>query len=711
MQKPAASEVRPLNKPIVLVGNPNVGKSVIFAYLTGRYAVVSNFPGTTVEVSKGRSILDKQTEIIDTPGANSLHPHSVDEQVTRNILCSHSPRVILQVADAKNLRRSLTITSQLAEMGLPVVLDLNMMDEARRRRIDISAKSLEAFIQVPVVQTVAIEKRGFKILEKALSDPPRVPQITVTYPGKIEKGIEKISQILPDMQIKKRSVALMCLSNWREVVESFKEQLGEERIKRIGTIVDGVQEAFANPLGYIIGVSRSQVVDRLLDEVYHKGAGDLIETDQPSLKKKRVLFALSITVFSMLLYIFAGVENLGAWGLHPPLLHLVVLSFLLTILPGRFFRMVSTHPVWGALVLIEVLYLVYKCVGVFGAGTLVDLLENKLFAVYLIPAISDVMNRFVHVTFLHDLLIGPYGLISMGITYAVAIVLPIVGMFFLVFGILEDSGYLPRLAVIADKGMKRMGLNGKAVLPMVLGLGCDTMATLTARILDSKKERIIATLLLALAIPCSAQLGVIMAMVAGSSISVAVTVFIVITSQLFLIGSIAGRLIEGRQGDFIIELPPLRIPKFKNIILKTYHRLRWFLFEAVPLFLAGTLILFILEKIGGLKLLQRIAEPVIVKMMGLPIESTAAFIIGFFRRDYGAAGLYDLFLQGSLSHNQVAVSMVTITLFVPCIAQFLVMIKERGIKIALAISAFILPYAILIGTILSQFLKLAGIEL
>ena len=346
MQTPAVPDGNSPKKPIILVGNPNVGKSVIFAYLTGRYAVVSNFPGTTVEVSKGKSILDRETEIIDTPGANSLHPHSVDEQVTRNILFTRSPRVILQVADAKNLRRSLTITSQLAEMGLPVVLDLNMIDEARRRRIYISSKSLEEKIHIPVIQTVATEKRGLKLLEKALSDPPSVPRISVPYPERIEKGIEKISQILPDTGISKRSLALMCLSNWRDVADSFKGDISDEKLKLIEEIVDEVQDSFANPLGYIIGVSRSKVVDQLLDAVYQEGETDLIEIDHPHLKRKRIIFAFSFTVMSLLLYVFAGMDNLSAWGLHPPLLHLVFLSFLLAILPGRFFRTITTHPVF-----------------------------------------------------------------------------------------------------------------------------------------------------------------------------------------------------------------------------------------------------------------------------------------------------------------------------------------------------------------------------
>jgi ferrous iron transport protein B len=299
----------------------------------------------------------------------------------------------------------------------------------------------------------------------------------------------------------------------------------------------------------------------------------------------------------------------------------------------------------------------------------------------------------------------------MGLTYSIAIVLPIVTTFFIAFGFLEDSGYLPRLSVIADRAMRRMGLNGKAVLPMVLGLGCDTMATLTVRILDSKKERIIATLLLALGIPCSAQLGVIMGMAAASSVACAMTVFVVVTTQLFLVGSLSNRLIKGRTTDFIVELPPLRVPQIANIWLKTRHRVVWFLREAVPLFIIGTFVLFVMDRFGALALIESAGRPVVSGLLGLPVESTAAFIVGFFRRDYGAAGLYELFTQGKLSSNQVAVSMVVITLFVPCIANFLVMIKERGIHVAVLMVAFIIPFAVLVGTLLNLFLRITGIQL
>ncbi|NIM19055.1 MAG: ferrous iron transport protein B [Candidatus Latescibacteria bacterium] len=711
MHQDAATAPKTHDKPIILVGNPNVGKSVIFAHLTGRYAIVSNYPGTTVEVSTGKSIVDGRTRIVDTPGANSLHPQSEDERVTRDILCSTSPRAVLQIADAKNLRRSLTLTAQIAEMGLPAILDLNMMDEARRRRIAVSGSSLQNMIRIPVVETVATEKKGFRLLEKAISEPASVPQISVTYPEEIENGIRRISKILPEMPIEKRAVALMFLSNPREATRAFGGQIGVENAERIRGIAAEIQGAFANPLGYIIGVSRSKVVDQLLDAVYRKDTGDVSEEMHRAKRKRAVFFSAGIALFSIVMYAWIGVETLSSWGMHPTLLHLIGISVLLAVTPSRFFGTITTHPFWGSLFLIEVLYLVYKFVGVFGAGALVDLFENRLFGAHLLPWISGLLNRAVPFAIANDLLIGQYGLISMGLTYAIAIVLPIVAMFFFIFGILEDTGYLPRLAVVADKGMKRIGLNGKAVLPMVLGLGCDTMATLTTRILDTRKERIIATLLLALGIPCSAQLGVILAMVAGSSVAVAFTVFIVIVSQLVIVGSLSARVVKGRRGDFIVELPPLRVPQLSNIFIKTNHRIRWYLFEAVPLFLIGTLILFVLDRIGGLLLLQSIAEPVIVRMLGLPIESTVAFILGFFRRDYGAAGLYDLFQNGYLNHNQIAVSMVTITLFVPCIAHFLVMIKERGLKISTLIVAFIVPYAILVGTLLNFFLRLTGIGL
>ncbi|HWT77201.1 MAG TPA: nucleoside recognition domain-containing protein, partial [Candidatus Methylomirabilis sp.] len=334
------------------------------------------------------------------------------------------------------------------------------------------------------------------------------------------------------------------------------------------------------------------------------------------------------------------------------------------------------------------------------------LLEKVLFAQYLIPP----LQKLIPAGFIGEFLVGKYGMISMGLTYAVAIVLPVVATFFIAFSLLEDSGYLPRLSILSDRVMRSMGLNGKAVLPMVLGLGCCTMATMTTRILNSRKERLIATLLLALGVPCSAQLGVILGISAGFSGKATLIVIGVVLSQLVLVGYLSSKLIRGRVSEFIFEIPPIRVPQMKNVLLKTGHRILWYLKEAVPLFLAGTLALFILDKVhvGAKSLLTWIQtglEPVLVGILHLPAQAAGIFVLGFLRRDYGAAGLFAMARDGSLTALQAVVSLIVITLFVPCLASFLVIIKEQGMKKALAITGFIVPFAIAIGGIVSWVLR------
>jgi ferrous iron transport protein B len=311
--------------------------------------------------------------------------------------------------------------------------------------------------------------------------------------------------------------------------------------------------------------------------------------------------------------------------------------------------------------------------------------------------------------FVHDFLVGPYGQITMALSYAIALILPIVATFFIAFGLLEDSGYLPRLAVMVNRIFRIMGLNGKAVLPMVLGLGCDTMATLTTRILETRKERILVTLLLALGVPCSAQLGVILGMMRALSLGATLVWAGSIVVTLFTVGWLAAKLVPGESSDFILELPPIRRPQLGNIVVKTLARIEWYMREAVPLFLLGTLILFFMHTFRLLGMIERMAAPVVQGILGLPAQASEAFLIGFLRRDYGAAGLYDLSRQGLMDDVQLIVAMVTITLFVPCIANFMIMIKERGAKVALIMVAFIVPMAFLVGGALNWTLRALGV--
>jgi ferrous iron transport protein B len=363
------------------------------------------------------------------------------------------------------------------------------------------------------------------------------------------------------------------------------------------------------------------------------------------------------------------------------------------------------QPLTGLPILAAVLYLTYLFVGVVGAQTLVELLEDGLFGRYVNPTAADLAAR-VPVALVRDFFVGEYGLITMGLTYAIAIVLPVVTTFFLVFGFLEDSGYIPRLAIFSDRLFRAMGLNGKAVLPMVLGLGCDTMATMTTRILGTPKERLIAITLLALGVPCSAQLATIMGILGGISVWALVTLFAVVLSQMVLVGFLAARALPGDRSEFILELPPIRLPRLRNLLTKTALRVRWYLGEAVPLFLIGTALLFVLDRVGLLASLSSAAQPIVSGALGLPPRAAEVFVMGFLRRDYGAAGLFTMARDGTLSGVQALVALTVMTLFVPCVANLLMIIRERGARVGFAILLFVTVVAVSTGAALNALLGL-----
>jgi len=641
-------------KWLVLVGNPNVGKSVIFGALTGRYATVSNYPGTTVEVSRGTAKLGlKRCPVIDSPGVNSLVPMSDDERVTRDILLNEQVGSVLQVMDSKNLRRSLLITLQLTEMGLPATLALNMYDEAGQRGITIDGELLSKMLGLNVIPTIATQRWNLDKLASAFTHRD-LPVNAVKYPAAIEEAIAKVAPLIPKAGISPRSIAIMLLAGDATLQGWVKEKLTPEAVRMVEESRAALQARFKEPVGYIINRVRLKTVDTIVSAV--------VTQEAPSKSK-----------FS---------TRLG---------HLAM------------------HPLWGFPILIFVLLVMYEFVGVLGAGISVDFFESVIFEGYLNPWIARVVELVLPSGIIHDIIVGPYGIVTMALTYAIAIVLPIVGFFFIFFSFLEDSGYLPRLAIMVDRVFKLMGLNGKAVLPMVLGLGCDTMATMTTRILETKKERVIVTLLLALGVPCSAQLGVILGMLGAVSLMATVWWAVIIILVMFFVGFLASKVVPGEPSDFILEIPPMRMPQMRNILLKTLVRVEWYLKEAVPLFVLGTLALFFLDYTNALSVLERLGAPIIVNFLNLPIESTQAFIIGFLRRDYGAAGLFALQKQGLMDPTQIVVSLVTMTLFVPCIANLFMMIKERGLKTALWMTAFIFPFAVLVGGVLNFILRFFNI--
>ena len=648
------SEQQQPQRKVVLVGNPNVGKSVLFNVLTGAYTTVSNYPGTSVEVSRGQcEIAGKKYEILDTPGMYSIMPITEEERVARKILLSESPHAVVHVIDARNIERMLPMTLQLIEAGLPVILVVNILDEAARLGMQFDLALLQQKLGVPVIGAVMKRKQGLAELHQAITDYASVPHKPFIYGADLEVDIESIvSQLQGDFRLSKRSIAILLMQRDEEVDALVQEQGGDWYAEVYPVIRTVVFERRAD-LHLQISLERKKICKQMLDGV--------VAQKNPESEP-----------FS---------EKLSRWTMNP----------------------------WsGAPILLLVVYFgLYEFVGGFGAGTLVDLLEGTLFEEYINPAVVGFVQQHVSANWLFELLAGEYGLWTLGIRYAVALILPIVGTFFLIFSLLEDTGYFPRLAMLVDRLFKNIGLSGRAVIPMVLGFGCGTMATMVTRTLETTRERVIATVLLALAVPCSAQLGVILGLL--SAVPGALGVWLVFMLLIFLlVGYLSSKVMPGETPVFYMELPPMRLPQFRNVAVKTLTRMQSYFMEILPLFLVASVILWSLKMLEVLEGLVGVMAPV-VRAIGLPSEATSAFVFGFFRRDFGAAGLYDLQSKGLLNATQLTVAAVTLTLFVPCVAQFLMMKKERGFKTSLGIFLFVSSLAFGCGWILNKFLLATGI--
>ena len=633
---------------LVLVGAPNVGKSALFGRLTGIYAVVSNYPGTSVEITRGRLVSGgRDVDVMDTPGMYTLLPVSEEERVARRAALASDGQTIIHVIEATHLERSLPVTLQLLALGRPVVVACNLLDEARREHRAPDLTVLSARLGVPVVGTVATTGEGIADLLKAALE-AQVPVDGWSLPEPFSPLVAQLAQAAgPAGEGGFRLLAELALSGdegcertvrhaspaWAEVsaardqrwggAEGFAVAVATARRRMALALLDGVVPAAGN------GDARSRLLDRM-----------------------------------------------------------------------------AMSPWTGLPLVALVLYLgFYKFVGGFGAQTAVDFLDRVVFTRWIAP-VAAAATALIPWPAIRALVNGPYGLINLGLRYAFAIVLPIVTAFFLVFALLEDSGYLPRLALLLDRALKKVGLSGRAVIPLVLGFGCNTMATLVTRTLETRRERVIATLLLALAIPCSAQLGVVLGILSASRGAVLVW-GAVLVAVFLLVGRLAALLLPGAAPSFYLELPRMRWPTPANVLRKTGARVRWYFAEILPLFLLASVLLWAGDLTGVLGWATAALVP-LVRLIGLPAQAAPAFLYGFFRRDFGAAGLYDLAHRGLLSPAALTTAAVTITLFVPCIAQFLVMKKERGLKVAVGVLVAATTIAFTVGGIVGWLLRTVG---
>ena len=669
---------------IILIGNPNVGKSVIFNSLSDSFAIASNYPGTTVEISSGKGkIGDAEYEVIDTPGMYSLLPITEEERVAQRLLFDEEAFVYLHVIDAKNLRRMLPLTLQLMEAGIPLILVLNIMDEAIDRGINIDASRLEQILNIPVVCTVSTKDEGMDELKDTIAGyKQELADYKVKHNDEIESAVLRIeSQIKDNRAMSKRALSLLLLQNDKVAFEKISEHGNTATSSAIKSIVDETAGKFTNPLNYVVTLERQNVVNDIADTVMTTMVTTAEDADSAQPVKADISQKNAAKSKAK-----SNIE-----------------------LKNRIDKML-TRPLTGIPILFLVLYFgLYQFVGVFAAGTVVDYLENTLFGGHINPWLIENFNALVPYPVIQDLFVGEYGILTQALTYAIALIMPLVGSFFIVFSIIEDTGYLPRLAMLIDRVFKKIGLSGRAVIPMVLGFGCATMATMVTRTLETKREKVIASLLLALAIPCSAQLGIILAILSDIPMGMLIWA-VVIFSEFIFIGYLAARVLPGKKPSFFMEMPPLRMPKVSNIAIKTYSRMHWYFLEVLPLFIFASILIWIGKLTGLFEIAIRIFEYP-TQWIGLPAEGAVMFLFGFFRRDFGAAGLYDMYDGGMLTGVQLVVSAITLTLFMPCIAQFMMAAKERGLKMALAMAAFIFPFAFLVGFIVNTILTGLGVVL
>ncbi|CAN5454201.1 hypothetical protein BH11CYA1_BH11CYA1_40490 [soil metagenome] len=655
-------------RSIVLAGNPNVGKSVIFNALTGSDADVSNYPGTTIDIARGHLGKD---ELADTPGIYGVSSLNDEERAARKMILAAD--IVINVVSAITLERDLFLTVQLVEMGKPLILVINQFDEAKHRGITIDLNRLREEFGVEVLTCVAVKDEGIEEIKASVAK---------ARPGKIRPELLEliapiISQSTPTVEITQAMAVLIA-----EGDQPTATACGVTTLNHRAEIY-GFRRTFVN---------------------------DLVEVSVVQSGSKR---SFSNKLGKLLL-----------------------------------------HPVWGSAISFAVCYLIfYQMLGVWIAGNLVDFTEKQTMKVYYepnvrrlaanvfpsvitigektydfpegtlknqtaaaeldraistktVPANEIGFNFWSYHNFmgmLGNIIVGEYGLATLTVTYLLGLLMPLVIGFYLGLSLLEDSGYLPRLAVLVDRMMNKIGLNGRAIIPLILGLGCVTMATITTRLLTTRREKIIATALLGVAIPCSAQLGVVSGTLAraGGGAAWAVYLFVVI-GILAITGVLLNMVLPGKSQGLMIDLPPMRLPRFDNVLRKTWKKSWNFLVDATPMFFLAGFVVTLAQMIGLLDLIIKVLQPIVVNWLNLPNDPRipTTFILGIVRRDFASFGLADV----ALTPVQAVTAMIVITLFVPCIATVGVMIKERGMKIALSIWFGSWAAAFVIGGVLARLL-------
>ncbi|MEI8347160.1 MAG: ferrous iron transporter B [Pseudomonadota bacterium] len=644
-----------MQKKIVILGNINVGKTTLFVQLCNSNTKKFTYSDSTVSLTMG-NVRGLSLSVIDTPGISSFFGGSEDEKISRNILISADADSPIQgailVADAKHLKRAIVLVLQYIEYGIPLLLNLNMIDEIGPRGITIDRQALAELLQIEVTETVATEGIGIADLKSGLAN-LKVPTKMVKYPPKIEEFIELTTKLLaPSSLTSIRGIALGILAGDSSIESYLVKTFGSGTFEQLKTLAEQCRKSEAVPMS------------ALLMEIYNKVATTIVNQVQqvdPPLKNRKI-------------------ENFGR---------------------------LCTTPLTGIPVAILVACFMFLFVGAFGADFLVDTINTSFFGGVLIPWIQHLLLPWKD-TFFWDLIIGPdFGILPMGIFLALGLVMPVLFCFYFFFGLLEDSGYLPRLSVLLDKLFRKIGLNGKGFLPVVMGLYCITMAILTTRMLDTKKQRIIATLLLLLGIPCAPMLAVLVIILGKLPFLATLTIISIIVGQIIVIGFLANKFLPGDKFSLLMELPPMRIPKPLRILKNSFFRTYFYMKEAIPVFIGASLVVFVFDKLGGLLVVEKVLHPIVLGLLGLPDISTTVIIKTLIRRESGAATL--LHFSSNYTNLQLVVIFLVMLVLAPCINAMIVILKEHGRKVGFLMLAFVTTYALIIGTTVNQVCKLLSI--
>lgn len=562
---------------ILLMGNPNVGKSVIFSRLTGVHVITSNYPGTTVNYTRGHMMLGNEpVDVVDVPGTYTLEPTCEAENVALQML--EPDDVVINVVNAINLERNLYLTLQLLERKARLIVALNMWDDTRHRGIQIDLKRLQEILGVPVIPTVATTGEGIKTL------------------------VEKLPKAgSPHTPVRSR----------------------DERWAAVGDIIQQVQR---------------------ITHRHHTWREHLADA--------------SVKPFSGLV-------------------------IALVVLAGAF--------------------LTVRFIGESLIGYLFDPFFNGLWA----PVISRISELLGSGGIVHDVLIGKiiggrvdfvqsFGLLTSGLYVPFAMVLPYIISFYLVLGLLEDTGYLPRLAVLMDTIMHRVGLHGYAIIPTLLGFGCNVPAVLATRILESKRERFIAATLISIAVPCAALQAMILGLVGTRGGQYVALVYGTLLLVWIVLGFILNKAVKGFSPELLIEIPPYRLPRLGATFQKLWMRTYGFLAEAIPIILGAIIAINILYFIGLFEVIADLTAPVVTGLLGLPKEAVTALLIGMLRKDVAVGMLAPL----ALTAGQLVVGTVVLAMFFPCIATFVILLRELGVVNMIKSFAVMIATALTVGGLL-----------